>query len=69
MKLSKSRLQNLISENNREILLYTRLISEKTAIKNEYGYEEKGEEISRYENLLKLANETKSDIENGKYYC
>ena len=69
MKLSQTRLQNLISENNREIALYTRLIAEKTVIKKEYGFEEKGEEISRYENLLKLANETKSDIENGKYYC
>lgn len=69
MQISASRLESLKKDTNKEIALYTRLIAEKKRIKEEYGFEEAGEEISRYEELLSFANDTNNKILSGEIFA
>lgn len=68
MKLSTARLKALIEENKKDIIRFEKLLAEKKRIKEEYGFEEQNEEVERYEELLKIANEIKNDIESGKIH-
>lgn len=68
IKLTQTRLNSLVTENNNDIERFTTLLADKKRIKEVYGYEETGEEISKYESLLNMSLELKSEIENGKYY-
>ena len=67
IKLSQSKYNNLVIENKKDIERFTNLLKQKIQIKEVYGYEEKGEEIEKYERLLNLSLETKKNIENGKF--
>ncbi len=68
IKLTQTRFNSLVNENKKDIEKFTALLADKKRIKEVYGYEENGEEISKYESLLNMSLELKSDIENGKYY-
>ena len=67
IKLSQSKYNNLVIENKKDIERFTNRLKQKIQIKEVYGYEEKGEEIEKYERLLNLSLETKKNIENGKF--
>lgn len=67
-KLTQTRFNSLVTENNNDIARFTALLADKKRIKEVYGYEETGEEIAKYESLLNMSLELKSEIENGKYY-
>lgn len=67
IKLTPAKFEKLVSDNTKDIQKYTDLLIDKKRIKEVYGFEENGEEISRYENLLSTALEIKSEIDNGKY--
>ena len=68
MKLSQTRFEKLVTDNNKDVAMYTRLVAEKSQVKEVYGFEEKGETVDNYKNCLALALEVKSDIESGKIY-
>lgn len=67
IKLNPAKFEKLVSDNAKDIQKYTDLLTDKKRIKEVYGFEENGEEISRYENLLSTALEIKREIDNGKY--
>lgn len=68
MKISKSRFDALVRDNSKDIALYTKLVAEKKYIRDFYGYEEKGEEVSKYEDLLSTALDVKKRIDNKEIY-
>lgn len=68
MKITAAQLERIKRDNTKDILLYSKLVSEKQNILDNYGYEESGEEVEKYKNILSDCLETKSKIETGFFH-
>lgn len=66
MKVSAKKLQILKEENKKDLVRIENLLNEKRRTLEVYGYEEEGETVEGYENLLNATKDIQKRIDNAQ---
>lgn len=68
MQVTPAQLQRMRRDIPRDLTRYQELLKKSKHLLSEYGYEEKGEEVAKYENCVAIAQDLQNRLDSGFFH-